>query len=195
MNIVKFIVRVAIFGAIATLLYVIPFLSFPLPIFPSFLKFHFDEIPIFIAGFAYGPLAAMAITAIRTLIKLPFSSTLCVGELSDLLFTIAFVLPATIIYKYNRNFKGALIGILVGTVAQLIVAILGNIYIMVPFYMYLFEMDEAALLKICPPFITDLKWSYGFAAVLPFNLIKNAAVIIVTLISYKSLRRLIDKAQ
>ena len=57
-NIVKFMVRVAVFGGISIILYTVPMLKFPVPFFPSFLEFHFDEIPIFIAGFAYGPWTA-----------------------------------------------------------------------------------------------------------------------------------------
>ena len=48
-NIVKFMVRVAVFGGISIILYTVPMLKFPVPFFPSFLEFHFYEIPIFIA--------------------------------------------------------------------------------------------------------------------------------------------------
>lgn len=197
-NITRFIVRVAIFGAISAILYVVPILKFPVPFFPSFLEFHFDEIPVFIAGFAYGPWAAVAILLVKTLIKLPFSSTLMVGELSDLLFSTAFILPATIIYKKMRSFKGAIIGLVVGMIFQLTIALLGNIYVMVPFYMYMFGLDADALLFICRlanPKITNVGWSYGLMAVVPFNLIKDAVVIVVTFLVYKSIHRFLDKYQ
>ena len=66
-NIVKFMVRVAVFGGISIILYTVPMLKFPVPFFPSFLEFHVDEIPIFIAGFAYGPWTAAAIILIKLL--------------------------------------------------------------------------------------------------------------------------------
>lgn len=197
-NVTRFIVRVAIFGAISAILYVVPILKFPVPIFPSFLEFHFDEIPVFIAGFAYGPLSALAIIAIKTIIKLPFSSTMMVGELSDLLFSIAFVLPATIIYKKIHSIKGAIIGLLVGMVFQITIAILGNIYTMVPFYMYMFGLDTESLLfalRLANPKINNVGWSYGLLAVLPFNLIKDTIVIIVTFLVYKSTHKYLDKYQ
>ena len=195
----KTIVRVAIFGAVAGILYVIPILSFNIPLFPFFLKFHFDEIPLLIAGFAYGPWVALAATFIRALIKLPFDigETLGVGVLADLLFSIAFVVPASIIYKHKRTFVGALIGIGVGTFCQLVVAIFGNVYAMIPFYLFLYGIDEASMLNAINGVaiwkISDLKWSYAFIAVLPFNAIKDAIVIIVTLLVYKPLRRVINK--
>ena len=37
-------------------------------------------------------------------------------------------------------------------------------------------MNEQALLGMMPPFIKDVKWSYGLIGVLPFNVIKNIAV-------------------
>ena len=198
-NTVRFIVRVAIFGAIAAVLYCVPFLSFNIPLFPPFLKFHFDEIPILIAGFAYGPWSAIGIILIRALVKLPFDigETMGVGVLADILFSLAFVLPATFIYKYKRTLQGALLGLGVGTICQIITAMVGNVYIMVPFYMFMFGLDEQGLLGAINAVaiwkVQDIKWSYAFIAVLPFNAIKDAVVVIVTLLVYKPLRRLINK--
>lgn len=197
-NFTKFIVRVAIFGAISTVLYVVPFFKFPIPIFPSFLEFHFDEIPAFIAGFAYGPLSAVGVIVVKTIIKLPFTTTLTVGEISDLLFSTAFIVPAALIYKHHRKFSGALIGLLVGTVFQMIIAVVGNIYIMIPFYGAVFGLSEESILYLCRlanPNITNVGWSYGLMAVLPFNAIKDGIVIVVTILVYKSMHRFIDRLQ
>ena len=198
-NTVRFIVRVAIFGAIAGVLYAVPFLSFNIPLFPFFLKFHFDEIPLLIAGFAYGPWVALAATFVRALIKLPFDigETMGVGVLADLIFSIAFILPAAFIYKYKRTFIGAIIGIGVGMFCQIITAMFGNVYAMIPFYLFLYGIDEESMLTAINAVaiwkISDLKWSYAFIAVLPFNAIKDAVVVIVTLLVYKPLRRVINR--
>ena len=197
-NITRFLVRVAVFGAISTLLYVVPVLKFPVPFFPQFLEFHFDEIPAFIAGFAYGPLSALGVLFIKTIIKLPFSSTLCVGELSDFIYSVAFILPAAFIYKHNRKFKGAMSGLLIGTFTQLVVSTLSNIYLMIPFYMFMYNMDESQLLYLCQlanPNIDNIGWAYGLMAVLPFNAIKDIVVVIITMIVYKSTHKFIDKLQ
>lgn len=197
-SITKLLVRVAIFGAMSAILYIVPILKFPVPIFPSFLEFHFDEIPIFIAGFAYGPLTAIGVILVKTIIKLPFSGTLMVGEFADLVFSSAFVLPASFIYQKHRNFKGALVGILIGTVLQIVIAVVGNIYVMVPFYMFAYGMDADQLVRICQfanPNISDVGWSYGLLAVAPFNVIKDAIIVVVTLLVYKSMHRFIDKLQ
>ena len=58
-------------------------------------------------------------------------------------------------------------------------------------------MDEVKMLDVINSAtiwkIQDLKWSYAFVAVLPFNAIKDAIVIIVTLLVYKPLRRVINR--
>ncbi len=192
----KFIVRVAIFGAISSILYI--FVKFPLPIFPSFLEIHLDEIPILIAGFAYGPFAGLCVNIVKTLIKLPFTSTLGVGELCDFLCTTAFVVPAAFIYKKHRTIKGAIIGLVVGMVVQVATALLANIYIILPFYMKVMEFPPAAILAMCQkvnPAIKDLGWTYGLFAVVPFNLLKDGVVVLATFLVYKSTHRFIDRLQ
>ena len=191
---VKQIVRVGIFGALSGIFYI--FIKFPVPFLPSFLEFHFDEIPAFIASFAYGPLSGMLVLVIKTLIKLPLTRTLGVGEISDLIYSAAFILPAALIYKRKRNFKNVILGLSIGTVFQLGISLLSNIYFMIPFYMKVMELPEAAILGMCKmanPHITNVGWSYGLLAVLPFNVIKDAAVIVLTLVTYKSVHRFIDK--
>ena len=192
----KQMVRVAVFGALSGIFYI--FIKFPVPFLPSFLEFHFDEIPAFIASFAYGPISGLLVLLIKTLIKLPLTRTLGVGELSDLIYSAVFILPAALIYKRKRNFKGVLFGLLVGTIFQLSVSLLSNIYVMIPFYMKVMELPESAILGMCKlanPRISNVGWSYGLLAVLPFNIIKDAAVICLTLFTYKSVHGFIDKLQ
>ena len=187
---IKMISRVAIFGAMSTILYIVPIFKLRLPIFPSFLELHFDEIPAFIAGFAYGPLAGIAVIAIKTIIKLPMSSTLMVGELTDLILSGIYVFVAAFIYKRIRNLKGVAIAFVVSTLLQAFIAMVLNVYVMIPFYSNVMGYPLDALLgmmKAAVPSITDVGWSYAFFAVLPFNLIKDAAVIVVTFILYRSL--------
>ncbi|MCH4229079.1 MAG: ECF transporter S component [Bacilli bacterium] len=190
----KFIARIAIFGAISTILYVVPIFQVKLIFLPSFLELHFDEIPAFIAGFAYGPLTAFMVLLIKTLIKLPFSSTLLVGELSDLIYSTAFVIPASLIYKKMRNMKGVAIGLSVSLVLQLIVSSLINIYVMLPFYMSLYGMSYDGLLALCQaanPAIQNLYGDYVLFVNLPLNLIKDGIVIAVTFLVYRSIHKLL----
>lgn len=192
----KNIVRVGIFGAIAAILYIL--VKFPVPFLPPFLEFHFDEVPVLIASFAYGPIPGLCVLFIKTIIKLPFTNSLGVGEISDLIYGAALILPAAILYKKNRRFKSVIVGLGIGCVLEIAVSLVLNIYLMIPFYMNMMEFSEEAILQLCQmanPAIVDVKWSYGLIAVLPFNLIKNVAIIILTIATYKSTHRFIDKLQ
>ena len=187
---VRMISRVGIFGAMAAILYMVPVFKLKLPFFPSFLELHFDEVPAFIAGFAYGPLAGFAVIVVKTIIKLPMSSTLLVGELTDLILSSIYVCVAAFIYQKKRNLKGVAIGFGIATALQVIVAMVLNVYVMIPFYSSVMGFkisDLLFLMQKAVPAITDVQWSYAFFAVLPFNLFKDAIVIIVTFILYRSL--------
>ena len=192
----KFLARTGVFAAISIILYIVPALNLALPIFPMFLKIHFDEIPAFIAGFAYGPLSAFFVIAVKTIVKLPMSETLCVGELADFLYSCAFVLPAAIVYHKRNNIKGALTGIGLGTLVQLLVSTLFTTFVMLKFYMFVMGLPEQVILGMCQeinPNVTDLKWPFLFMVSLPFNALKDVIVIVVTFLLYKRLHKLIDR--
>lgn len=179
----KLIARVGIFGAISALFYIIPVPPFNFPIFPgifSFLNVHLDEVPAFIAGFAYGPLAGALVLVVRTLIKLPLSTTGMIGELADIIYSLAFVVPAAFIYQKKRKFSTAIIALLIANVIQITVATLFN-------YLFVYDLYNG--------FYGGLPFSKGdFIAIIPpFNLIKNAIVIGLTLLVYKSVKRLVEK--
>lgn len=192
---VHFITRVGIFGAISTVLYVVPIFHFNLFFLPSFLELHFDEIPAFIAGFAYGPWTAFGILFIKTIIKVMMGSqTMYIGELSDLIYSTVFVIPAVWIYQKKRNMKGVAIGFGVSTILHLIVTSIVNVFMMLPFYMSLYGMTYEGLLALCQlanPAIKDLYWGYTLFANLPLNLIKDAIVIAVTFVVYRSIHKLL----
>ncbi len=189
---VRMMARIAMFGAMSTLLYAVPVFKFSLPIFPSFLELHFDEIPVFICGFAYGPFAGFLVIALKTVLKLLFdpSKTFFVGELTDLILSSIYVVIATWIYQKKRNLKGVAIGFGVATVVQVFSAMLLNVYVMIPFYAQVMNYPIEVLLGLMQkaiPAITDTGWSYAFFAVLPFNLLKDGIVIVLTFLIYRSL--------
>lgn len=185
----RFIARVAIFGAMAAILYCVPLFNLSIPLFPSFLSFHFDEVPAFIAGFAYGPLSAFAVLLIKTLIKLPMTSTATAGEWVDLIYSSFFIIPATWIYQKIRNMKGVGWGFLAGLLSQLLISSL-LAYPMVLFYAKFYGIPLEGLLAICRAAnrnIHDLTGSYILYAILPFNLIKDALVLAITFLVYRSI--------
>ena len=99
---VKFLVRAGIFSALSAILYL--FVKFPVPFLPTFLEFHFDEVPLFIASFAYGPISGIFVLLIKTFIKLkncrlPHSSYL---QFSTIFFQL-FSKNDDSIFSYRRD--------------------------------------------------------------------------------------------
>ena len=192
----KFIARTGLFAAMSIILYLVPGLKFAVPFFPSFLEFHFDEVPALIAGFAYGPLSGFFVILVKTIVKLPMSNTMMVGELADFIYSSLFVIPAAIIYKKNRSIKGALIGLLIATVIQVIGSALITSFLILDFYIFMMGWPKQVILNMCRaanPNVTSLGWTFFFFVGLPFNAMKDAIVVLITFLLYKRLHRIIDK--
>jgi riboflavin transporter FmnP len=192
----KRLAKLGIFSAVAVALY---FINVPIAfLFPSFLELNLSDLPILIGGFSLGPLSGAIIALIRYLIKLPFSGTMTVGELSDLINSLAFVLPASIIYYGNKTKKRAIIGIIVGALCSVGVALFSNRFVVVPFYLELFFNGNLDILVgVCKiiPGITNANFYayYILFAALPFNALRVVIVGIVTIIVYKRISNLLNK--
>ena len=134
------IARVAIFGALAIILYMVPGLQFP--IFPglTFLKIHFDEIPVLFASLAYGPLTGSLIIFLKGIFKLiqDIGETGGIGVMADIIYGLAFILPAAFIYKYHKGFKMGLVAIFVGMLVNLIFSAFIGYYLIYPLYGFYF---------------------------------------------------------
>ncbi|MBO7573768.1 MAG: ECF transporter S component [Bacilli bacterium] len=192
----RFIARTAVFAAISIILYTVPFLKFSLPIFPAFLEIHLDEIPAFIAGFAYGPLSGALVILVKTIVKLPLTNTACVGEFADFIYSMVFVIPAAIIYKRHRTIKGAFISMGVATIIQIMTASFVTTFVMLDAYSKLYHLPKAVILGMCQkinPAITSLGFPFLLMVALPFNALKDAIVVILTFLLYKRLRILFSR--
>lgn len=188
----------AILTAISYILYM--FVKFPLPfMFPGWLDMQISDLPALLGGFSLGPIAGCLIIIIKCCLKMPFSGTACVGELADIIVGIAFVLPAALIYKFNKNRKSALIGLAVGAVCAIACSILANWLVLIPFYSSVFgNGDSAAGLEKIVGMVSTLYdkvtvdnfYSYYLPlAVLPFNALRCLICAIITYFTYKPLSK------
>ena len=189
---------IAMFSTLAAVLYI---LNFSLPFaFPSFLEFKLSDIPILIGAFTLGPVSGGIIVVVEILIKLVIkgTSTVFVGELSDLLTSCALAVTASVIYQKHRTFKGALVDMAIGTAAEVVVALLINRFILVPFYLQVFFNGSWApllgMMRGLFPSITQETFYnyYLWVSVLPFNLLRCIVAVGVTLLIYKRISRMIN---
>ncbi len=181
----------AILSAISFVLYA--FCKFNLPfIFPQFLEIQISDLPALLGGFALGPVAGCIIIVVKCCLKMPMTSTGCVGELADIIVGIAFVLPAALIYKRNKSRKGALIGLLVGMLSAVSVSLLANWLVLIPFYTKAYGMEAVVgmMQALYPEITADTLYNYYLPlAVLPFNMLRCLVCAVITYFVYKPLSK------
>jgi riboflavin transporter FmnP len=118
-----------------------------------FLKYEPKDVVITISGFILGPIASLVISVIVSLLEMvTISETGPIGCLMNLLSTCSFACTAALIYHKRRTLKGAVVGLLAGSVAMIAVMLLWN-WLITPLYMGATrEAVEAMLLPVFLPF-------------------------------------------
>lgn len=173
--------RIAILAAAASILFLIE-----IPVV-AFYKLDLSNIPVLLGAFSMGPVPGLVILALKSAIGLLHSSSAGVGELADFVMGAALVLPAAVIYHRNKNRKNAIIGMAVGTVCMVVVGVLMNKWVMLPFYMGAFHMDMDGIIKAAKVSGVDSEWKLLLLVTGPFNLLKGVVLSIVTALIYKPL--------
>lgn len=197
---VKKTVFIGMMGAVSTVLMM---LNFSLPFVPGFLKFDISELPALFAGFFLGPVSGCSVIVVKVLLKLLFqgSDTAYVGEAMNIMGSVCFVLPASLIYRWKHTKKGAVIAMTVSSVVVSIAFIFINAYIAFPLYSKLYGMPMEVIVGMgsaINPMITDVPTLMLFS-VFPFNLFKHGVTSFVTYLIYKkagnTLRSMIGGAE
>lgn len=186
---VALLVKIALLGALAAVVMV---LEFPLPIAPPFYKFDFSEVIVLLAGFALGVLPAIAVEAVKIFINFLINgtATMGVGEFANFLIGIAYVVPAT--YLYRKNKKQPLVAVIIGTLSMTVLATILNYFILLPLYAYVFQVDISVFIDQSLIPVQSL-FMFVLVAVVPFNLIKGAITSIVVLLIHPKLLPIINK--
>jgi len=166
--------RIAMYALFVALSMAVSFVEFPIVPGVEWLKYDPSGIVSLVAGFAYGPAAAVIVSVLGFL---PHLFTNPWGTLMAVLVALALSVPAALIYRRNKTRKGAVIGIIVGAIAALAMAIVGNI-IVTPFYAHVTTAQVVAL--IVP-------------ALLPFNALKFTIHGVVTFLIYKPISNLLNR--
>ena len=180
---VRYMAVTAMLSAVA---FILMFLDFPIPfLIPDFIEMDISELPALIGAFSMGPMCGVLVCLIKNLLHLMISSTGGVGELSNFLLGVAFVLPAGLIYKYKKSRKGALAGSLAGAAFMAVFSIASNYFLVYPFYYSLMpdEMVLAAYQVILPSMQNMLQCLICFN--MPFTFVKGLLSVGITFAIYK----------
>ena len=191
-NKIHYVVNIAILSALAA---IIMLFEFPLPFAPGFYKLDLSEVVILMGGFAMGPIAAVIIELLKNLINILLNGTATafVGEFANFLIGCALVVPASIIYKYKKSFKGAIISLVIGTLTLALVGSLTNYFVLIPAYSEFYHMELDKIVSAgtsVNPLVSDLKTLIVFA-VAPFNLVKGLLCSLLNLLLYKRVSKLL----
>ena len=190
----KNVVLMGMFGALAGVLMVF---EIPLPfIAPSFYGLDLSEVPILVGTFALGPVAGAVMEMVKILVKLVIkpTSTGFVGEFANLMIGCSLILPAGVIYRFNKTKKGAVTGMVVGTVVMAVVGVVLNALVMIPFYSNFMPLDTIIKAGAAiNPAISNV-WMFAVICVGPFNVVKGVVVSLITALVYKRISVVIHSA-
>lgn len=165
------LVIMALMAAIATLL---SFVEIPILPAAPWLKYDPSFVPSMVTGFAYGAGPGVAVGLVTAILHIFMTGNFW-GGIMNILVVCAYVIPAALIYVRNHTWRGAAIGLIVGSVCQIVVAILANIVI-TPIYAGM--PVEAVIALIIPVLI-------------PFNVLKVVLNSVITIAVYKAISNLI----
>ena len=184
----------ALFGAMS---FVLMFFSFSVPIISPFAEFDASALPELIGGFILGPSGAIEIITIKLLLKLMFkgTSSMLTGEVQNFILSIAYVLPAVLYYRRNKTKKGAVTGLILGSVFSVVISVITNLYLIFPAYIKLYGMNWDGIIEICAAVNLWIKNIPTFVvfSVIPFNLVSRTITSIVTVLIYKKISNIIKK--
>lgn len=149
------------------------------PIIPSapFLEYEPGDIPALIGAFIYGPAAGLVITVVVSLLQAftVSAGSGWIGALMHIMATGTMVLVAGLIYRRLTTIKGAIIGLVAGSLCMTAVMVVLNLILTPIFLNVPIEAVKAMLIP----------------AIIPFNLIKTLANSAVTFVVYKSVGRVL----
>lgn len=143
-------------------------IRFPMVPAVSFLQYDPKDIVIMIGGFLLGPVSGAIISVLASLIELLFKGGTVIDLIMNVVATCSFVCTAAYIYKRDHTRKGAIIGLVCGTLANILVMLLWN-YVMTPIY---FGMPREAVVPLLP-------W------IALFNLLKTGLNAVIVFLIYK----------
>ena len=165
--------RLTVLAMLAAVAFALAFFSHFLPaVGGNFLKYDPKPVIVTVAGFLYGPVAALSVSAVVALLELfTVSDTGWIGLIMNVLTTAGFACTASLFYARHRRIGGAAIGLGAATLVTTALMLLWN-YLITPLYMHIPREAVAAMLP---------------TVFLPFNLLQGIANTALTLMLYRPL--------
>ena len=182
------LVKISVLGVIS---FVLTFFKTPVWFTLPFLKLDIADVPSLLGAFAMGPVTGIWVPLIKNLLNVVVEGTVTngIGELTNFLEGSVMAYTAGWVYKRNRTFKGALLGLGLGVISMTVFATLNNHFVMFPLYGKVFGIDRDTLVSLASAgngLVADYTTLLLFSIV-PFNLLKGLAASVVAVLVYKRL--------
>lgn len=189
---IRYMSVTAMLSAVA---FILMFLEFWIPLVPPFIKMDLSELPALIGTFAMGPVCGVIVCLIKNLLHLLITTTGGVGELSNFILGVVFVLPAGLIYKYKKGRISALLGSLLGAVLMAVISVVSNYFIVYPFYTMIMPIEQIIGMyqDIVPSVDGLLQCLIVFN--MPFTFVKGLFSVIITFLLYKHISPILKGRQ
>lgn len=185
--------RMALLSVIAVLLMQFGALKLPM-LFPSFLELDFSEVPAIIGVLTIHPLAGFVIVVLKNILKVVLfqTNTAYAGELANMLVSLGYICPLSLMVIKKRDLKTITIGICIGILGMTLAGAVVNYFITIPMYAKLFMPMEAIINMghVIYSGIVD-KGTLILYSFVPFNLLKGSIVSVVSIVIVKGLQPVI----
>ena len=183
--------RITVAGLFGAIAFVLMYFNFGIPVISPFAEFDLSALPELIGGYVLGPLGAVYIIVIKLLLKLLFqgTSSMFTGEVQNLILSLSYALPAILYYRKHRTKKGAVIGLVIGSIISIAMAVITNLYLIFPAYIKLYGMNWDGIIEICTaanPMIKNIPTFVAFS-VIPFNVISRTVSSVIAMLVYKKI--------
>lgn len=184
--------RMVMTAVLSALSSVLMFFSFNVPLMPSFIKLDLSELPALIAAFSMGPVNGAIVCLVKNLVNLLFSTTGGVGELSNFLLGVFFVVPAGLIYKIRPKLSGAIVGSVVGALMMAVLSVFSNYYVVYPIYTAFLPMEAIIGMYQAINPKADTLWKCLLMFNMPFTFVKGMISAVITIAIYKKITPIIN---
>ena len=170
--------KIAVSAMLTAVAFLVTFLTAMFKV-GGFLSLDLKDAVLSIIALLYGPAYGFCSVVVVSLVEfVTISSTGIYGLVMNILSSGVFALVVGTIYKYKRNFSGAIISAVCTVFSVTAVMLLANIFI-TPLY---FQMPREAVIAMLPTLL------------LPFNLCKSVLNASIMLLVYKPFTTALKKA-
>ena len=170
--------KIAVSGMLIAVAFVLTMLTSMFKV-AGFLSLDLKDVALSIIALLFGPIYGLiSVVAVALLEFATISSTGWYGLVMNALSSGTFVLVCGLIYKYKRNFSGAIVATSITVVSVTVVMLLSNIFI-TPYYLLL--IGAAPTFEVAKTIVMGML----LTVLLPFNLFKTIMNASIMLSIYK----------